>query len=106
GRMNKKTVRDIDLSGKRVLVRVDYNVPLDEQGRITDNSRIRETLPTLTYLREQGCRVVLVSHLGRPDGKADPKLSLKPVAQELERLLNAPVEFASDSIGSQAHACV
>src|SRR5690349_3672989 len=95
-------LRDIDLAGKRVLVRVDYNVPQDEHGAITDDSRIRETLPTLRYLREQGCRIVLVAHLGRPDGKLDPKLTLAPVAKKLEELIGAPVAFAHDTIGPDA----
>src|SRR5438270_7637548 len=99
-----KTLADVDLAGKRVLVRVDYNVPQDEQGHITDDSRIRETLPTLRYLREQGCRIVLVAHLGRPDGKPDPKLSLAPVAKKLEELIGAPVAFAHDTVGPDAQA--
>jgi phosphoglycerate kinase len=102
--LGKKTVRDIDLAGKRVLVRVDYNLPQDEQGAITDNSRIRETLPTLRYFKEARCRMVLVSHLGRPDGRVVPKLSLEPVARELEQLLGAPVAFARDTIGPDARS--
>jgi phosphoglycerate kinase len=98
----KKTVRDVDVAHKRVLVRVDYNVPQDEQGRITDNSRIRETLPTLQYLIDQGSRIVLVSHLGRPDGKRDPRLTLRPIAEELAKLLGSKVEFAEDTIGPDA----
>src|SRR5436309_8812049 len=94
-----KTLADVDLTGKRVLVRVDYNVPQDEHGNITDESRIRETLPTLRLLREKGCRIVLVAHLGRPDGKPNPKLSLAPVAKALETLIGAPVAFARDTIG-------
>jgi phosphoglycerate kinase len=101
--MRKKTVRDVDVTRKRVLVRVDYNVPQDESGAITDSSRIRETLPTMEYLRDHASRVVLVSHLGRPDGKVVPKLTLEPVAQELERLLGVPVHFAHDTIGPDAH---
>src|SRR5438105_3736297 len=92
-----KGLRDVDLAGKRVLVRVDYNVPQDGQGHITDDSRIRETLPTLRYLREQGCRIVLVAHLGRPDGKPDPKLTLAPVAKKLEEMIGVPVAFARDT---------
>jgi phosphoglycerate kinase len=100
--MKKKTVRDVDVIRKRVLVRVDYNVPQDDSGAITDNSRIRETLPTMEYLRDHAARVVLVSHLGRPDGKAVPELTLEPVARELERLLGVPVHFAHDTIGPEA----
>ncbi len=99
--MAKKTIRDIDLAGKRVLVRVDYNVPLDH-GRVADAMRIRETLPTIQYLREANCQIVLVSHLGRPDGNPDPALSLKPIAEELEKLLGAPVAFANDIVGPSA----
>jgi phosphoglycerate kinase len=100
--MKKKTIRDVDVVRKRVLVRVDYNVPQDERGAITDNSRIRETLPTMEYLRDHASRVVLVSHLGRPDGKVVPNLTLEPVALELERLLGLPVHFAHDTIGPDA----
>jgi len=99
-----RTLADVDLTGKRVLVRVDYNVPQDEHGNITDESRIRETLPTLRLLREKGCRIVLVAHLGRPDGKPNPKLSLAPVAKALETLIGAPVAFARDTIGPDATA--
>lgn len=99
--MAKKTIRDIELAGKHVLARVDYNVPLD-QGRVADATRIRETVPTIQYLREADCRIVLVSHLGRPDGKPEPALSLKPVADALERLLGAPVAFATDIVGPSA----
>jgi phosphoglycerate kinase len=98
----KQTIKDVDVTRKRVLVRVDYNVPQDESGKITDNSRIRETLPTMEYLRDHASKVVLVSHLGRPDGKVAPKLSLEPVALELERLLGVPVHFARDTIGPDA----
>ncbi|HEY3116012.1 MAG TPA: phosphoglycerate kinase [Chloroflexota bacterium] len=103
--MAKKTIRDIDLAGKRVLVRVDYNVPLDH-GRVADSTRIRETVPTIQYLRETNCKIVLVSHLGRPDGKPAPTLSLKPIAGELEKLLGAPVAFATDIVGPSAQAAV
>lgn len=101
--MRKKTIRDIDVSGKRVLVRVDYNVPMDKAtGEITDDTRIRATLPTLSYLRERGAKVVLVSHLGRPKGGPDPKLSLRPIGERLGELLGAPVKFAGDCIGREA----
>jgi phosphoglycerate kinase len=87
-----------------VLVRVDFNVPQNQDGTVADNTRIRETLPTIQYLRDRGCRVVLISHLGRPDGKPDPRLSLALVARELERLRGAPVAFAQDTIGPDARA--
>jgi phosphoglycerate kinase len=98
--MRKKTIRDVDVAGKRVLVRVDYNVPLDaETGRILDDSRIRATLPTLGYLRERGAKVILASHLGRPKGRPDPKLSLRPAAERLAELIGAPVKFVGDCVG-------
>jgi phosphoglycerate kinase len=84
-------------------VRVDYNVPQADDGLVADNTRIRETLPTLRYLQDAGCRIVLVSHLGRPDGRVDPKLSLEPVGRELERLIGGHVAFAHDTIGPDAH---
>ena len=102
--MNKKTIRDIDLAGKRVLVRVDFNVPLDSQQHITDDTRIRAALPTITYLLDQGAPVILMSHLGRPDGKVVDNLSLAPVAQHLSELLGRPVEMAKDSIGPEVEA--
>ena len=99
--MNKLSIRDLDLGGKRVFARVDFNVPLDG-GRVTDDTRIRETLPTLTFARERGARLVLASHLGRPKGKPDPKYSLRPVAAKLAESLGAPVEFAADCVGADA----
>src|SRR5579884_3928662 len=104
--MNKQTIRDVDVAGKRVLVRVDFNVPLDREGHVTDATRIREALPTINYLRERGARVILISHLGRPDGKVQESLRLAPVAAELERLLGAPVKYARDCIGPEAEAAV
>jgi phosphoglycerate kinase len=101
--MNKLSIRDLDLAGKRVFVRVDFNVPL-EGSRVTDDTRIRETLPTLKLARERGARLVLASHLGRPKGKPNPKYSLRPAAARLSELLGAPVEFASDCIGADAEA--
>lgn len=95
----KKTVRDIQLKGKRVLLRADYNVPLDKNGQITDDYRIKKSLPTLQFLIEQGARVIICSHLGRPDGKPDPKYSLKPCAKRLSELLDRPVAFIPDCIG-------
>ena len=99
--MNKLSIRDLELGGKRVFVRVDFNVPLD-RGRVTDDTRIRETLPTLAFARERGARLVLASHLGRPKGKPNPNYSLRPVAAKLAELLGAPVEFAADCVGSDA----
>ncbi len=102
--MNKKTVRDIDLKNKKVLVRCDFNVPLDEEGNITDNRRIVGALPTIQYLLEQNCRVILCSHLGRPKGEVKPEFSLKPVAEELQRLLKKEVKLAEDVTGPSARA--
>ena len=101
--MNKLSIRDLDLSGKRVFVRVDFNVPL-EGTRVADDTRIRETLPTLRLAIDRGARLVLASHLGRPKGKVDPKYSLAPVAARLRELLGKPVEFSSDCVGAEAEA--
>lgn len=98
--MNKKTVRDLNPAGRRVLVRVDFNVPLDEHRQITDDARIRAALPTITWLAKRGARVVLMSHLGRPKGKRDSRLSLAPVSHHLQKLLpDYRVRMASDVIG-------
>jgi len=102
--MPKKTIRDLDLAGKRVLVRVDFNVPLEEKDGsmvITDETRIRETLPTLKALTEAGAKVILCSHLGRPKGSRDPKQSLAPVAPALSAMLGQPVAFAPDCVGAE-----
>jgi phosphoglycerate kinase len=96
--MNKLTIQDLDLRGKRVFIRVDFNVPLKD-GVITDDTRIRETLPTLRLAIQKGGRLVLASHLGRPKGGPDPKYSLLPVAKKLEQLIERPVRFASDCAG-------
>ena len=101
--MSKLTIRDLDLRGKRVFIRVDFNVPLKD-GVVTDDTRIRETLPTLKLAIEKGGRLVLASHLGRPKGGPDPKYSLKPAAKKLEELLGKPVAFASDCVGPEAEA--
>ena len=100
--MNKKTVRDIDLRGKKVFVRCDFNVPMDENQNITDNTRIVAALPTIKYLLEQNCKIILASHLGRPKGEVKPEFSLKPVAKELSKLLNKEVIMANDVIGKDA----
>src|SRR6185295_5293971 len=95
--MNKLSIRDLEVAGKRVFVRVDFNVPL-EGGRVTDATRVVETLPTLRWARERGARMVLASHLGRPKGKPDPKYTLRPVAEKLAELTDAPVAFAADCV--------
>ena len=100
--MNKKTVRDIDLKNKKVLVRCDFNVPMDENRNITDNRRIVAALPTIKYLLEQNCKIVVCSHLGRPKGEFKEEFSLKPVAKELSRLLGKDVIMANDVIGPDA----
>jgi phosphoglycerate kinase len=105
--MNKKTIRDIDLDNKRVLVRVDFNVPLDKETRkILDDTRIRAALPTINYLRQHGARTVLVSHLGRPDGQVVEKSRLAPVAARLSELIESPVPCATDVVGPSAQATV
>jgi phosphoglycerate kinase len=96
-----RTIRDLDLGGQRVFVRVDFNVPI-EHGRITDDTRIRSALPTITYALERGATVILASHLGRPKGKPNPEFSLKPVADHLATVLHRPVAFAPDCIGAAA----
>jgi phosphoglycerate kinase len=101
--MSKLTIRDLELRGKRVFIRVDFNVPLKD-GVVTDDTRIRETLPTLKLAIERGGRLVLASHLGRPKGGPDPKYSLKPAAKKLEELLGKPVAFAGDCVGADAEA--
>ena len=100
--MNKKTIKDIDLKGKKVFVRCDFNVPLDENGNITDNRRIVAALPTIKYLLEQNCKIILASHLGRPKGEVNQKFSLKPVANELSKLLGKEVKLAEDVVGPSA----
>jgi phosphoglycerate kinase len=102
--MNKLSIRDLEMSGKRVFIRVDFNVPLSDAApwQVTDDTRIRETLPTLNLARERGARLVLASHLGRPKGKPNEKYSLKPVAAKLAELLGASVGFATDCVGADA----
>lgn len=99
----KQTIRDVPLEGKTVLVRADYNVPLDDKGKVHDDLRIRASLPTLNYLLERGCKVVVISHLGRPDGKRDGKYSLHAVAKRLATLLDRDVRFSDDCIGDRPY---
>lgn len=101
---NKKTIEDVDVKGKRIFARMDFNVPLDPNGNITDDKRIRESLPTIRYLLEHGAKVVLASHLGRPKGEFNPKFSLAPVAKRLSELLGKEVKIAKDVIGDDAKA--
>lgn len=98
----KRTVREYDLDGKKVLVRVDYNVPLNDDGSVADTYRVSQSLETINYLRDRGCRIVLLSHLGRPDGPNDPKASLRPVCAVLSQLLGQDVQFAEDCVGDKA----
>ena len=98
--MNKLTIKDLDLKGKRVFIRVDFNVPIKD-GVITDDTRIKESLPTIKYAIEKGAKIILASHLGRPKGKVDGKYSLKPVSKHLGKLLNTEVKMAGDCIGSE-----
>ena len=102
--MNKQTIRDLDVKGKRVFVRVDYNVPMDKAGNITDDTRISATLPTLTYLLKQGASLILGAHFGRPKNGPTPEFSLAPVAKHLSSLLGKEVKFASDCVGPVAEA--
>lgn len=104
--MNKKTVKDIDVTGKRVFVRCDFNVPQDENGKITDNRRIVSALETIKYLIEKNAKVILCSHLGRPKGEFKKEFSLKPVAEELTKLLGKEVKLADDVIGESAQKLV
>jgi phosphoglycerate kinase len=102
--MDKLSVRDLDPAGQRVFVRADFNVPIGPDGRVGDDTRIRETLPTLNLLLERGARLILASHLGRPKGRVDARYSLGPVAKHLAGLLGRPVDFAEDCVGPQAES--
>ena len=101
--MDKKTVRDVELKGQRVLMRADFNVPLQD-GIISDDNRIRAALPTITYILEQGASLVLMSHLGRPKGQVRPEFSLAPIAKRLSELLGQPVTLAPDCVGPEVEA--
>lgn len=101
-----KTIRDINVQDQRVFVRVDFNVPLDENGKVSDNTRIVAALPTITHLIEAGAKIILASHLGRPKGKVNPAFSLKPAAEELAVQLGKPVQFAEDCVGSDVESAV
>ena len=102
--MNKQTVRDINVAGKRVLVRVDFNVPLDNEQHITHDTRIRASLPTITYLLDAGAAVILMSHLGRPKGAVVASMRMAPIAQRLSELLGRPVQTAEESVGPEVEA--
>jgi len=104
--MAKRTIADVDVSGKRVLVRVDFNVPLDDQQHVTDDLRVRMALPTIQSVLERGGRLVLLSHLGRPKGQPVPEMSLKPAADKLSELIGKDVAFATDTVGNDAKAKV
>src|SRR5574341_1098434 len=104
--MKKMTIDDIPLKGKRVLVRVDFNVPLDEKLTVTDDTRIVESLPTIRKIVSEGGRAILMSHLGRPKGKAKPEFSLKPAAACLSKLLGKEVGLAPDCVGLQTKSMV
>jgi phosphoglycerate kinase len=104
--MQKKSIRDIDIRGKRLLIRVDFNVPLDDNGNITDDNRIRETLPTIRYALDKGAKLILMSHLGRPKGEVKNEFSLAPVGNRLEELLKRPVMKLDDCIGPEVEKVV
>ncbi|MBI3127998.1 MAG: phosphoglycerate kinase [Candidatus Tectomicrobia bacterium] len=103
---SKLTVEDVEVAGKRVLLRVDFNVPLDDQGNITDDTRIRAVLPTINYLLDEGAKVLIASHLGRPKSKPDPRYSLAPAAKRLSRLLEKDCPLAPDCVGPETRASV
>src|SRR5215510_8822071 len=102
--MPKATLRDIAIGGKRLFVRVDFNVPLSKAGEVTDDTRISATLPTISYALQEGASVILASHLGRPAGRVDPAFSLCPVAARLQELLGKPVRLAPDCVGAETEA--
>jgi phosphoglycerate kinase len=101
-----KTIKDIPLSGKKVFIRVDYNVPLDENGNVTDDTRVKGSLPTINYALKQGAKIILASHMGRPEGKHNAKFSLAPAARCLESFIKQPVKLAGDCVGPEVTALV
>ena len=103
--MNKLTIKDVDLKNKKVIMRVDFNVPI-KNGMITDDTRIKAALPTIKYAVDEGAKVILLSHLGRPDGEKDPQYSLKPVAERLKELINVPVYFVDETRGEKVERAV
>lgn len=105
-RLQKRSIADVPIRGKRVFIRVDFNVPLDQQGHVTDDTRIRASLPTIQYAVAEGAKVILASHLGRPAGKVDPRYSLRPVAERLRALLGKPVTLADGCVGPAVEALV
>jgi phosphoglycerate kinase len=104
--MQKKTIEDIEIKGSRVLLRVDFNVPLNENLQVTDTTRIKAALPTIKYLLRKGAKLILISHLGRPKGKVEPQFSLRPVASKLEELLGQTVAFSPTTLGPVAQSIV
>jgi len=104
--MNKKSIKDVELKGKRVLIRVDFNVPLDKDLNITDDNRIRAALPTIIHAKEKGARTILMSHLGRPKGEVKPEFSLAPAAKRLSELIDAPVKMLNDCIGQEVREAI
>ena len=104
--MNKKSIKDVDIAGKRVLMRVDFNVPLDKEQNITDDNRIRAALPTIRYILDRNAKLILISHLGRPKGTVKPEFSLKPVALHLSALLGKPVRMLKDCVGPEVEQAV
>ena len=106
GVLSKLSIRDIDIKGKRVFIRVDFNVPLDENLNITDDRRIRSALPTINYAIDEGAKVILASHLGRPKGKSDKRYSLASVARRLQRLIKKEVKFLPDCVGPETEVAV
>mgnify|MGYP003345184670 CR=1 FL=1 len=104
--MAKLALGDLDVDGKRVLVRVDFNVPMDEQQTISDDRRIRSSLPTVRRIIEEGGTPILISHLGRPKGRPDPRYGLRPVADRLTQYIDTPIKFATDCVGEEARMIV